>query len=110
MRLSDFDTPVQFMRLQAEDDGFSENGAPVDHGGKLLAKKEDLSDGERWRAGEIAAVVTTRFTLRATNFTRGLTPNDQLRCRGVVYQLFGVKVSRVSKDFLEFSAGTRTDQ
>lgn len=47
-----------------------------------------ISDGERWRASEVAAHVTTRFRIR---WGLGVTVEDRIVYEGRVYEIVGVK-------------------
>lgn len=54
----------------------------------VWAKVTPISDGERWRAQEVAAEVTTRFLIR---WGAGVLPTDRIRYAGAVYEISGVK-------------------
>lgn len=103
------DRRVQVMRLAPSDDGFtSAAGDFAVHGDPIWAGKSDISDGERWREGGVAAHMTARFTVRSNVFTRQITPKDRLVCDGVSYDIFGIKeVGR--RRALEITAGARVD-
>lgn len=47
-----------------------------------------VSDGERWRAQEVAASVTTRFRIR---WGAGVEVTDRIAYDGRVYEIVGVK-------------------
>lgn len=103
------DRLVQFQRATLSDDGFGQVETFADYGDPYFASKTDVSDAERWRAGEVAATVTTRFVVRSCDFTRGLTPKDRISCEGRVYDIFGIKeVGRLK--LLEITAGARIDK
>jgi len=71
---------------------------------KEWAEKSDVSDGERWKAGEIAAQVTTRFKVLSNANTRAITPANRITLDGVTYDIFGIKeIGR--KLGLEITAG-----
>lgn len=79
------------------------------HGGVVWAARRDISDGERWRAGEVGAAISTRFIVRWNSFTRGLTPADRLACEGVTYDITGIKEIGPRRRFLEITASARAD-
>jgi SPP1 family predicted phage head-tail adaptor len=74
----------------------------------LWAAKSDVSDGERLRAGQMGAEITTRFRVRNATTARGITPADRLRCGGRDYDILGIKESDRG-DYLELTARARAD-
>ena len=108
------DRRAQFLRAALTDDGFGvveswELPAAL-HGSPQPAAKKDVSDGERWRAGEVAAHITTRFTVRWSAFTADLTPKDRLICEGRSYDISGIKEVGARRRWLEITAAARADQ
>lgn len=103
------DRRVQFSRATLTDDGFGmvETWAPL--GGPVWASKEDVSDGEKWRAGQVQAQITTRFKVRFSAFTAGLTPKDRLSCEGLTYDVTGIKEVGSRRTFFEITAAARSD-
>lgn len=86
------------------------NPAADDLGGPVSAMKVDISDGERWRAGEVAAHVTTRFVIRYSPFAAGITPQDRLVMDGRVYDIHGIKEPPGSRRrWIEITASARND-
>ena len=55
---------------------------------EVWAAVEPISDGERWQAAEVAASVTTRFTIR---WGVGVTVEDRIFYGGRVFEIVGVK-------------------
>lgn len=53
----------------------------------VRASKTDIPDGERWRAAEVAATITTRFQVRWNALTASVTPKDRIICEGRVYEV-----------------------
>lgn len=105
----DLDRRVQFRRATLVDDGFQEVETWDNHGSPVWASKTDVSDGERWRAGEVGASITSRFVVRSSTFSRDLTPKDRLVCEGREYDITGIKeIGR--RDRLEITASARADQ
>jgi len=99
---------VQFMRATLVDDGFSQAETFTNYGALVWAERQDASDGERWRAGEVSASITTRFRLLQSAFTRGITTKDRLACRGVTYDISGIKETEWRGVF-EITAAARAD-
>lgn len=100
---------VQFRRVTLQDDGFSSSGLWGDYGRAQRASKKDMSDAERWRAGQVSATVTARFVVPYSRFSAGINPADRLVCNGVEYDIFGVKEIGL-REGLEFTAGARADK
>lgn len=112
--IGSMDRRVQFLRAAEVDDGFGvveswELPAAL-HGSPVWANKRDLSDGERWRAGEVQAHVSTRFTVRYSPFTAAITPKDRLVCEGVTYEIAGRKEGPGRRQWIELTCAARTDQ
>lgn len=102
------DRRLQFRRATLADDGFQQAETWADHGAPVWGSKADISDGERWRAGEVAAHVTARFQVRSSAFSRAITPKDRLVCDGQTYDISGIKeVGR--RYMLEITAAARAD-
>lgn len=110
VRPGDLDRTVVFQRSTIVDDGFRQEPVWSTHGGPVRAKKTELSDGERWRAGEVSAGVTTRFVVRYNSFTIELTPKDRLLCEGREYDITGIKEVGARHRWLEITAAARADQ
>lgn len=54
----------------------------------VWASVAPISDGERWRAAEVSAGVTTRFQIR---WGAAVTVEDRILYDGRVYEIVGVK-------------------
>lgn len=103
------DRRIQFRRAATDDDGFAQTEDFADHGTPVWARKADISDGERWRAGEVQAHVTTRFVVRWSSFTSDITPKDRLVCDGLSYDIFGIKEGSGRRQWIEITAAARND-
>ncbi|WP_300009693.1 head-tail adaptor protein [uncultured Roseobacter sp.] len=103
------DWRVQFQRAARVDDGFSVNQEFADHGDPIWAEKVDVSDGERLKSAEVAAHVSTRFTVHWSTFTSQVTPKDRLICEGREYNIVGIKETGRRRRWIEISALARTD-
>jgi head-tail adaptor len=104
------DRRVQFLRAALVDDGFEDAEVWADHGSPVWAQRSDISDGERWRAGEVQAIITARFLVRSSAFTRALTPKDRMVCEGATFDIVGIKQAPRRRTFLEITAAARPDQ
>lgn len=105
----DLDRRVQFRRANLVDNGLSRAPVFADFGSPVWASKADVSDGERLRAAEVQASITTRFRVRWSPFSTGITPKDRLVCEGVEYDISGIKeIGR--REFREITANARADK
>ena len=95
---------VQFQRYTLSDDGFASVEDWANHGLPVWCEKKDISDGERWRADNVQANITTRFTVRWSDFTRDLTPADRLTFEGSTYNISGIKEVGGRRRWLEITA------
>lgn len=106
---SRLDRRVQFERHGQSDDGYTKRDVWAAEGAPVWASKVDISDAERWAAGQIQASVTTRFRVRSSPFTRSWTPKDRLVCEGQSYGIVGIKeIGR--RRWVEVTAARRADQ
>lgn len=102
------DRRVQFRAKSLVSDGMGYAEEWADEGDPQPASKADISDGERWRAGEVQAHVTARFVVRSSEFARGVTPAWRMVCEGREYDIFGVK-ELDRRRFIEITAAARND-
>lgn len=117
MTAGKLDRLIQFRRGRMVDDGYTsslrwdtDNPENDNHGPMMHAAKHDASDAERWRASEVQATITTRFTMRWSVFTRDISPKDRLVCEGLEYSITGIKETKGRRQWLEISASARADQ
>jgi SPP1 family predicted phage head-tail adaptor len=109
MNAGSLDRQIQFQRATSADDGYGMVTTWADHGCLQWAKKTDASDGERWRASEVSAIITTRFVVRYSEFTRDISPKDRLTCEGFSYEISGIKEIDGRRRWLEITAAARSD-
>ena len=57
----------------------------------VWASKQDVSDGERVRAQQVGASITTRFQIRPLDGGARPSVKDQVVCEGVTYEITAVK-------------------
>jgi len=75
----------------------------------VKAKVMPISDGERFRAGEVSAQITTRFLIRWSITTSEITPKDRIVYGGKTFDIFHLKeIGR--REGIEISAAARADQ
>lgn len=109
MKAGQLDRQVTLQRAQTVKDAF---GNPVetwtDMVRDLAASATPVSDAERVRGAEVAAVITHRFQVRWGPAWSDLDPADRLLFEGQIYNIGAVKElgRRVG---LEISASARAD-
>lgn len=106
MNAGDLDRRIQLRRYVLSDDGFGQTETWADHGTPLPASKTDISDGERYRASEVSALLSTRFVVRWSAFSTGITPKDALICDGVLYEIVGIKEVGERRRWIELTCAT----
>lgn len=77
--------------------------------GKRWASKEDVSDGEKVRAAQVGASVSTRFRVRYDSLTSTITAADRLTCEGVQYVISGTKEGDGRREEIEITAARQND-
>ena len=107
MRAGQLDRRVQMLRASLVDDGLQSVEVWANHGLPIWANRKDVSDAERAAAGWAEATVVSRFTLRSSEFTRGLTAKDRLTCGGLTFDIQGIR--EIGRSALEITAIARAD-
>lgn len=102
------DRRVQFQRAPETAGAFGPvEGVFANHGSPVWAQRKDVSDGERARAGIVEAHLMTRFVVRWSAFTAGITAKDLLVCDGVTFNINGIKEPTGRRQWIEISATAR---
>jgi len=71
----------------------------------ISAGRKDVSDGERFAAGQVGSHIMTRFVVRYSPFTAGISPIDTLQHEGRTYEITGIKETADGRRrFLEITA------
>ena len=111
MTASKLDRRVQFWRATPVSTGFGQEQVWAKHGYPVWALREDVKDGERWRAAEVQASITTRFQVRSSEFTRDISPIDRIECEGELFSITGTKQASQygRRQLIEITATRRTD-
>jgi hypothetical protein len=87
-----FDNRIQFMRAGVVDTGMRDRAGPLANlGDPVWASKQDISDGERSRAGTVSNLAVSRFMVRWSSFAASIKKSDALKCGEVTYQITGIK-------------------
>ena len=74
----------------------------------VWAERMTISDGERWRAGEVGSRITDRFRIRWSSDVSDLDPTDRIAWEGRTYEIHGVK-ELGRREYLEITAAARND-
>ena len=74
----------------------------------LWASKQDVSDGERWRAQQLAATDMTRFQIKWSTFAETINPKDKIVYGGKTWEILAVK-ELGRQQGVEITAVTRAD-
>lgn len=69
------------------------------------AMRRDVSDGEKFAAGQVGSSLRSRFTVRSSSETRTVTPVDRLVHDGATWSIKGVKeADEGRRRFVEITA------
>lgn len=108
MHLGDLDRSVVLQRATVTHDAFNAEVVTWVDLARVSASKRDVSDGERVKAAEVGAVITTRFTIHHSAQVRDINAKDQLLFEGRPYDIQNVReIGRGER--LEISAVARAD-
>lgn len=75
---------------------------------EVWAAVEEVPDGERWRAAEVAADVTTRFTIRWSGVVADVNPKDRIVYKDRIHDVKRVK-ELGRREGIEITASARAD-
>lgn len=76
------------------------------HGASIFAQRRDVSDAERMMANAWSNQLVSRFTIRASAFSRDIRRTDRLEHEGMTYAIDGIKEVPPGRSFLEITAKT----
>jgi head-tail adaptor len=101
---------IEFWRSQPVNDGLATvPGVPVSIG-KRWAKKVDVSDGERMRAGQQGQSLDTRFVVLSDALTRTITGKDKITWGDAAYEVVGTKeIGSRRNDAIEITTTSQPD-
>lgn len=92
IRAGDLNRRVQFLRAELVDDGLQERpGALAALGSPVWASRRDVMDAEVQRMGLEFGTLTSRFVVRSSSFTRGLSVGDWFDCDSKRWEVRGIK-------------------
>lgn len=105
MRSGTLDRRIAIQRATVADDGFSSAGTETwSDLVSLWCHVTPISDGERWRSGQVGVQSTHRFTIRHSTISAGITVSDRVIYQGRIYEINGVKPSEDRNRFVEITA------
>jgi head-tail adaptor len=104
MRIAERSAKVQFLAPHKEDDGYRRATTFEPVGPVIWCKHIPVSDGEKWRNGQVTASQMARFQCLAWGIASKVTPQHRLRFRGKDYEILGVKDIGDGRRYLEITA------
>lgn len=108
MTIGAMDRRLQFRRVTQTNTSLGISDVWADYGTPVWASRKDIRDSERAAAGGIYAEVAARFTIRSSDFSRGITPKDEMTSDGRLWRIIGIK-ELGRRDYLELTAVARLD-
>lgn len=110
MNASKLDRRITILRSELIDDGYSMVPGPWEPIGIIAAHRADISDGEKFRAAQVQASISTRFTVRSSEFSRRIDPRDRIQHGDLVFNIIGAKESKEGRfQFIELTCAARID-
>lgn len=107
---NDLDRKITIQRVTSVPNEFNE---PVETWTDFFtcrAMRRDVSDGEKFAAGQIGSSIRSRFVVRSSSETRTVTPTDRLVHDGAIWSIHGVKEADEGRHrFIEITAVRDTD-
>lgn len=109
-KASDLDRKVTFQRFTSVPNEFNE---PVEMWADYFtcrAMRRDVSDSEKFAAGQVGSSLRSRFVVRSSSETRTVTPVDRLVHEGSTWSIHGVKEANEGRHrFIEITAVKDSD-
>jgi SPP1 family predicted phage head-tail adaptor len=105
------DRKITIQRATTAADAFNEYIETwADHLTNISAMKRDVSDGERFAAGQVGSHQMARFTVRSWSETRAVTRRDRLVYEQKNWNIIGFKETGHGRNrFLEITAVADAD-
>lgn len=104
------DRRITIQRATVERNDLNE---PIETWGTLAtrwAKRMDASAGEAYKAQEVGAEITTRFTVRHDSVTSTVTPTDRIAYEGRLYNITAAREVKQRNRWIEIDAVARADE
>lgn len=91
MRAGALDRRVTFQRATVTYDEFGSEARSWEILATVWANRRDASASEGYRATEVGADISARFTIRYSSDVADLNPRDRAIHNGIVYEITGVR-------------------
>lgn len=76
----------------------------------LWAARRDVSDGEKFAAGQVGSSLQSRFVVRHSSVSKTITPVDRIAYDGATWNIMGIKETQDGRRrFLEITAARDAD-
>jgi len=102
---TDLDRSITVQRFTSMPNEFNE---PVETWANYVtvrAKRSDVSDGEKFAAGQVGSSLRARFTIRSSTEARTITPVDRIVHESKTWSIHGVKEANEGRRrFIEITA------
>lgn len=107
----DLDRRIAIERFSAtKDEDFNEDVQSWSTLITVWAGRKDVSDGERFAAGQVGASLMSRFIIRSSTVAKTVTPKDRLNYDGDIWNIHGVKETADGRNrFIEITAVRRAE-
>lgn len=110
MTASKLDRRIVILRAEMIDDGYGNVQGEFVPIGTIWAHRADIKDSEKFQSGQVSSDVTTRFTVRSSEFSRDINPTDQINHGGLEFNITGTKESASGRfKFIELTATARNN-
>jgi SPP1 family predicted phage head-tail adaptor len=106
MRAGELDRRIDILRATITYNAFQEAGEAWAVHATVWASRKDVRAGEAYRAAEVGAEITTRFTVRLSSLTATVTARDRIRSHGRDYNITAVREIQRNA-WLEIDAAAR---
>lgn len=85
------DRRIRIERATTTKNGFNEDVQSWEELATVWAAKQEVPDGEKWRAGEVAASITTRFRVRWSTVISTVDERDRIIFEGRLFDITRLK-------------------
>lgn len=91
MSAGELDRRITIQRYTTTTNDFNEEVKAWSDLTTIWAMRHDMSSAEKFSAGQVNATLATRFKVRSSSTTRGVTANDRISYDGGLFDITGVK-------------------